>query len=585
MEPATGFSAAEHCWSEPVIAHPDIGSDDTAFRYPAARDATLLLGIVGLVLFTLGLGNQEFVGFDVRFALFAKEMLRNGPSLFPTTYDQPYPDYPALSTLLIWLLAQIFHVFNKLVAVLPTALASAMTLALSYRLVSPYSVRWGVLTVCFELLTVTFLVEARSISLDQMLTTVTLAGFFLVYRHHHLQPFSQPALYRLAVGGLLVLGFCLRGPLGLVLPSGVICGFYLVDRNWRALVAFGTGAAALLLACFAGLYYSSLLAGGADFASQVVWMQALGRLGSLGSKPFYYYFTSGFGYFALSFLPALLVILALLPRWWRRQTDPNLRLCLHMAVWIAVIAVGLSIPEAKKARYLLPLTPPLAVLASYPFVATGDAWLGRILWGLRALLTCMPALLLVTLVYGFYQISHRQLAIRLDAGDLVLLLLCCHLLLMLALWLPLEEAQRDMVLAVVSVVAIYSTLVRLYEPLNIELYRSRDFVEHLAAARERQPAPVVLFRMGRDSLANQVLVNSPDTLNPEFVADSDSLERLSPPFYLVIADKYTDDLAAVTGAPPPPAVAGTFHGEPYRFYYFPPAAAAGTAVAPVSPQS
>ena len=63
---------------------------------------SLAIFLIGVVIFTIGL-NPEFIGYDCRFAVFAQEMLRNGPTFFPTTYDQPYPDYTGASTLMIYL--------------------------------------------------------------------------------------------------------------------------------------------------------------------------------------------------------------------------------------------------------------------------------------------------------------------------------------------------------------------------------------------------------------------------------------------------------------------------------------------------
>ncbi|RDE49615.1 MAG: glycosyltransferase, partial [Candidatus Accumulibacter meliphilus] len=142
----------------------------------------MAVAVVGLLLFTLGLWGQEFVGFETRFAVFAKEMLRAGVSIFPKTYGEPYPDYPATSTLLIWLGSLPLGEVTKFTAILPTAIASALNLALTYRLLSYVSRQWAFVAVCFELLTATFLVEARAISLDQMLATITLACFILAYR-------------------------------------------------------------------------------------------------------------------------------------------------------------------------------------------------------------------------------------------------------------------------------------------------------------------------------------------------------------------------------------------------------------------
>ena len=57
------------------------------------RDS-LLIFFSGIVIFTAA-RNREFISSETCLALFAQEMLRNGPSFFPTTYGTPYPDYPA----------------------------------------------------------------------------------------------------------------------------------------------------------------------------------------------------------------------------------------------------------------------------------------------------------------------------------------------------------------------------------------------------------------------------------------------------------------------------------------------------------
>ena len=96
------------------------------------RDSLLIL-LFGVIVFTL-LAAPEFINFDARFALFAQEMLRNGPSFFPTTYGTPYPDYPAASTFLIYLASLPFGRVTPFTAVLPTAVAAALVLVVTYRI-------------------------------------------------------------------------------------------------------------------------------------------------------------------------------------------------------------------------------------------------------------------------------------------------------------------------------------------------------------------------------------------------------------------------------------------------------------------
>ncbi len=99
---------------------------------------SLGLGLIALLLFLAGVYQQAAIGFDSR----AQEMLRHGPGFFPTTYGEPYPDYSAFSTLLVWLFALPFGTVNALAAWLPSALAAAWIVVLMYRLVAPRCSTW-----------------------------------------------------------------------------------------------------------------------------------------------------------------------------------------------------------------------------------------------------------------------------------------------------------------------------------------------------------------------------------------------------------------------------------------------------------
>ncbi|HSB95288.1 MAG TPA: hypothetical protein VLC91_02500, partial [Spongiibacteraceae bacterium] len=300
---------------------------------------SLYIGTLALLLFTVGIWTQPFVEFDSRFALFAQEMWRHGPSWFPTTYGAPYADYPATSTLLIWLVSQPFGAVTKLSAVLPSAFAAALNLAISYRLVARFSRQWALATVCFELLTVTFLDEARSISLDQLVATVTLLSFYLAYTATR-----QPLTLFLGLAALLIIGFAIRGPLGVVMPAGVVCSYYLLSAQWRRLLSFGLIAGAILLLCWFGLLGLANHFYGTEFARDVIHMQVAGRMDSGKTAP-WYYFTSSFGNYALSYPIAVLMVALLTwtkPSWWRKEIRSEREsFLLYMIGWILIVMAGL----------------------------------------------------------------------------------------------------------------------------------------------------------------------------------------------------------------------------------------------------
>src|SRR5471032_1411655 len=108
-------------------------------------------------------------------------MFRHGASLFPTTYGQPYPDYPGTATFFSFVFAKLFGAPNHLANVLPTALASAGMTALVYRLLAPFSRPWALLTVLLTLLTTQLLDKSRSVCLDLMIALLCVGSFYLLH--------------------------------------------------------------------------------------------------------------------------------------------------------------------------------------------------------------------------------------------------------------------------------------------------------------------------------------------------------------------------------------------------------------------
>ncbi|MBA4360931.1 MAG: glycosyltransferase, partial [Pseudomonas sp.] len=271
------------------------------------RRQSLWLGLLALGLFSAGVYQQAAIGFDSRFVLFAQEMLRHGPSVFPTTYGQPYADYSALSTLFIWVLSLPFGQVNSLSAWLPSAIAGAVIVTLMYRLLAPYSPRWALLSIALMLMTNTFVTEVRAVSQDLMLAALAFAVFYLGYAADH---FSAPRRW-LLIFALLLLGFAVRGPIGLVVPTGMLCSYWLLNRQWQRLFGFGLTAAVLLAASVGMLLWLAESRDGPLFMQDVVRMQFLGRMdGSEGVSGSLYYFTGSLGNYALAYPLALLVLAA-----------------------------------------------------------------------------------------------------------------------------------------------------------------------------------------------------------------------------------------------------------------------------------
>ncbi|WP_053129826.1 glycosyltransferase family 39 protein [Pseudomonas sp. MIACH] len=523
---------------------------------PTVRRQSLGLGLLALLLFIAGNWHQAIIGFDSRFVVFAQEMLRHGPSFFPTTYGQPYADYLATSTLMTWLLSWPLGQVTSLTAWLPTAMASAVIVSLVYRLTAPYSQRWGLLSVAVLLLSTTFISETRAVSLDQMLAAITLAVFYLGYAHDHFA--AGKRLHWLFL--LLILGFAIRGPIGLVVPTGVLCSYYLINRQWRQLFSFGGLALALLVACVGLLLLMAKLSGGESFMQDVIRMQFLGRMdGSEGSSGALYYFTSSLGNYALAYPLALLVLLAVAIGG-RRTPEPALQLVLYCAAAGLLVMLGLSIPQAKKARYVLPMLPMAAIIAAYPFyVAQGRlfAWLRGLMLGLWTLL---PALLIAGLLF----VRPRYAQQLSDLGVVLGVLGALQVLALLGLF---RSRLRPVIPAFAAVLAVWATYILVVEPLARSLYDTRTFTLHVHEQVMQQRAPVVLHGLGKDAKAIKYMVNLDCDQVPLFTQQASDLAPIQGPAWLVMSQVDFEALKDPRFAAITPTLTGEFDRNPYVLLY------------------
>jgi len=498
----------------------------------------LCLWILALIVFMFGIWKQPFVNFETRFAVFAQEMLRHGPSLFPTTYGQPYPDYPVTSTILIWLFSLPFGQITKFSAVLPTALASASIIAVTYQLFAQYSKRWGILAVCLEFLTMTFLAESRSISVDQMLSAITLYAFYITNKSY----LSDLALPTKRLLLLLVAGFLIRGPIGIVLPAGVVLSHLLWTSERRVIIRFAARSAVVLIACSGILLGLATIYYGQAFAIDIIKMQAVGRFAEPLPSSKFYYFTNSLGNYALSYPIAVMVAFGTLLGRFKLNTTVSkghVSIVILLLAWIAIVFVGLSIPETKKARYILPAVPALAGLASYVFINTELPFLK---WVRRCVELVLLSLPLVATVFLFL----KREALRecgLDPGLSISIFALLFLANISLLFLFKNRANdHSPKFVFVAVLAAFYFNLAIIEPIDLHLHDTRPFVRHIESLRAQQPGTLWFYKENPDGLPIKYLANADTDLHPQFSTDLDALKRRQSPVWLLTKEKNIDEL-------------------------------------------
>jgi len=482
----------------------------------ATRWQALLIFFGGLFLFTICLGSREIIGFESRFYLFALEMWRHGPSWFPTTYQQPYPDYPALSTYLIYLFSSLTGHLNKFSAVFPSAFASAITLMMTYLIGALHSRRWGLAAALFLLFTMSFFVEARTISLDQYVTAITTLVFYLVYSASLL---NKPRRV-LWIFPLFVLGFAFRGPIGLIVPVGVVCVFYLLDRDFKRFFIVGVIAALLLVVCSAILFLLAKHVGGDEFFADVLRMEVLGRMQNVRTPPFYFYFKEAFGAYAISYPLAILMLISMARQSWTTQKS---HLLIKLLGWALVVLIGLSIPADKKIRYILPMTPALALICGYLFFAAREQIYLTIIRSMFVWfcfyfpMLCLVALLLV---------QHRFPEIGLCYKCWIVYLFAVQVVMFFVL-------RRAMLVFMLAVLVFMTTDIGVVEPINLYLNRTRSFVVEVENLRHSQGAQLVIYHEHMDGLAIKYLINMPQEEKPIFAKNAEELAKITNPVFVV----------------------------------------------------
>lgn len=476
----------------------------------------------GLLLFTIGLSQQEIISFEARFYLFALEMWGYGISWFPTTYQQPYPDYPVTSTLLIYLFSKTAGGVSKFTAILPSAFAAVMTLMMTYLIGALHDRRWGLYAVGFLLYTLIFIVEARTISLDMYITAITSSCFYLVYSATLAQRAPRWGLILLLLG----LGFAFRGPIGLIIPTGVLCVFYGLEKDVKHFFVIGFLAAGVGTLCSIVLLSMAYHVGGMQFVQSVLHAEVFGRMEPINTPPWYFYFTNCVGNYFVTYPLMLIMLLRLGPQLVKTNLPRDFKFLQKLLGWILVILIGLSIPADKKFRYILPCVPALALFCAYLFAVPREqrhlmALLQRFFYWINFFIPMVG--IIIT-----YVISRKNFILQYYLLNGVLVALQVGIILYHEL-----SRRRDLLVFLSALVAFILVEVLVVEPVNLQLNRTQDFVMLVENNRHQQNAQLIFYRTQRDGLAIKYLIDMPKEENPLFITDALQLAKLTYPLFFI----------------------------------------------------
>jgi 4-amino-4-deoxy-L-arabinose transferase-like glycosyltransferase len=494
----------------------------------------LLIAIIGVLTFTLGIHHQEFAQFNARFGLFTKNMYLHGLSFFPTTYGNPYPDYPGLPIVLIVLVSKLFGGVNLLTAILPTAIASTLTLIFTYKIAALQNRRWGWFGALFALFTYQFTSEARMISFDQYIVLAATLTFWLVYSANHAR--QKTRLYWLPC--VFIFGFFCRGPIGLVIPAGVMCFYFLLNQNWPSLIKHAIIAAITLTACLAALLLMAKLQGGSTFVKSVLQSQIFGRVAGTSQHGFGFYWTRSIGNYMIT-MPIAFAAMIILAKSLIKPTTEPLKLMQQLSAWALLIMIAMSIPAQKKLRYILPIVPPMSLISAYLFTQFNKNNALHVVKKITLLFSeYLPLIGIIAGGYLFhYNKRHDQLPLAENMSALIVLLMCVFIGIKLLKRKLREPHKKHAIILMGGMISVFAAQLFIIEPSFYLINLTRPFTHKIDQISKTEHRQIVFYQVEPDGLAIKYLVNANMDFTPTFIYTHQQLLNYPKKAIFVSGDK------------------------------------------------
>ena len=323
----------------------------------SARNTALALTLFALVFLSLNIGGYDLWAPDEpRYAQVAREMLHSGNWFTPFINGEPYLEKPPAFFWSIAAASWPFGDVSALTARVPSALAAAltvfMTYALALRLFNDRIAWWSAIIL---MTTSRFWWQARTAQIDMVLTALLTVSLYAFWRHVE----SPARRWRVLFFAVIGVALLTKGPVGILFPLLLWFAYHWwrPDARKRFPIAWGTiGASVFALLWFVPARFAVATGGAGAAIGEDFYRQVIGRafLGISKAQPPWYYFLE---------LPVDLVPWTLVAPWtivwlWRNRQHDNVRL---LIAWILPALVLFSLIAGKRQVYLLPLFPAFAI--------------------------------------------------------------------------------------------------------------------------------------------------------------------------------------------------------------------------------
>ncbi len=337
-----------------------LGEKSETSRRQLWRDLTLLVLGAG-ILFGVALGARDL--WNPNEAIYGRavvEMDERGDWLVPTVNGKLFAEKPILYYWAALTISYGMGGIDELSLRVPSALAGILSVLLLYFLVDPYTGRRRALLAA-ALLATQYEVfwSARSVQMDSLVLVTTLGMLLPLSR---MLDFGLSPRRAWPVVGLVAgVGLLAKGPVTCIVPGAVFLAYCASRRLNPKLLNRGFVIAGILAVAVAATWYGLLIwKGRSDILDEVLIRQNMSRFSKAWDhqQPWWYYLK----YFWIEFVPWSWMVPAAFALRLKGAHEQGL----HRLAWgwIVIVIFFFSLSDSKRAPYILPVAPAVAILAS-----------------------------------------------------------------------------------------------------------------------------------------------------------------------------------------------------------------------------
>lgn len=338
----------------------------------SSRTSWLILAALWALLMALALVRPLAVPDEGRYAEVGRWMLQSGDWLAPRLNGIPFFHKPPL---LHWLQASSMAVFGQQIwaARLVPAVNAGLMLAALYLCARHWAGEQIARRAMIMLGTsLTFLAGGQYVNHDMLVATwigIAIWLFGLSFLHAE-QPHAGLARWGFVACALGVLS---KGLIGLALPGLVIFVWLIWTRQAKKMLSFPWFSGGLIFAVLAVPWFVLAQQQYPGLFDYLFGAQQFGRYTGKTFNNVREWWFYGLAMLLL-FFPWLFLVLAQVGR--AAQVNPSVdrRVFALAWVWVVAIAVFFSIPRSKLVGYILPVMPPLALLAAWGWERVLGPW-------------------------------------------------------------------------------------------------------------------------------------------------------------------------------------------------------------------